>query len=90
MSMIVPKLGYFNSGATAGVQVKLGPTGFYGVVSTITGGAVTLYDGTSVGGTILFTKVLAVGDIVDFGCFGIAAKTGLFLATAGTVNVIYA
>jgi len=87
--MIATKLGYFNSGATAGVQVKLGPTGFYGIVSTVTGGAVTVYDGTNTSGTVLFAKTLAVGDVVNFGGLGFAAKVGLFLATAGTVNVLY-
>lgn len=85
------KLSYANQGVTAGVQIgPVGPRGFYGVVSTITGGAVTVYDGTSTGGTILFTKTLAVGDIIHFGGLGIAAKAGLFLVVAaGTVNIIY-
>jgi len=91
MTMIVPKLSYLNQGATAGVQVgAVGPRGFHGIVSTITGGAVTVYDGTSTGGVILFTKTLAVGDIINFGYFGIAAKNGLFLVvSAGTVNLMY-
>jgi len=87
--MIATKLGYFNSGATVGVQIKTGPAGFYGIVSTVAGGAVTIYDGTSTSGTILYTKTLAVGEVVDFGGLGFAAKSGLFLATAGTVNVLY-
>jgi hypothetical protein len=59
-------------------------------VSTVTGGAVTVYDGTSTGGTILFTKTLAVGDVINFGYFGIAAKNGLFLVvSAGTVVILY-
>lgn len=91
MSMVAPKLSYWNQGVTAGIQVgTAGPRGFYGVVSTITGGAVTVYDGTSTSGTILFTKTLAVGDIIHFGGLGIAAKNGLFLVVAaGTVNLIY-
>jgi len=90
MSMIAPKLSYYNSGVTAGVQIKTGPAGLYGIVSTITGGAVTVYDGTSTGGTILYTKSLTVGDVVHFGGLGIAAKAGLFLVVAaGTVNVLY-
>lgn len=90
MSMIAPKLGYYPSGVTAGVLIKTGPAGFYGVVSTITGGAVTVYDGTSTGGTILYTKSLAVGDAVHFGGLGIAAKNGLFLVVAaGSVIVVY-
>ena len=91
MSGIAPSLGYYNSGVTAGVQVgPAGPRSLYGVISTITGGAVTVYDGTSTGGTILFTKTLAVGDVIHFGGLGIRAKAGLFLVVAaGTVNVIY-
>lgn len=88
--MIADKLGYHNQDITAGVQIKLGPAGFFGVVSTVTGGAVTIYDGTSTSGTILFTKTLAVGDVIHFGGLGIAAKLGLFVVVAaGTVNVIY-
>jgi len=88
--MYADKLGYYNSGVTAGVQIKTGPAGLFGIVSTVTGGAVTVYDGTSTSGTILYTKTLAVGDVVHFGGIGIAAKTGLFLVVAaGTVNVIY-
>jgi hypothetical protein len=89
--MYVDKLGYFNSGVTAGVAIKAGPAGLFGIVSTVTGGAVTIYDNaTAASGVILFTKTLAVGDIIHFGTFGIAAKNGLFLVVvAGTVNVIY-
>lgn len=90
MGMMATRLGYFNSGATAGIQIKLGATGFYGIVSTVTGGAVTVYDGTSTSDAILFAKTLAVGDVIHFGGLGYAAKVGLFLATAGTVNVMYA
>lgn len=91
MSAISSKLSYLNQGVTAGVQVgTAGPRGLFGIVSTITGGAVTVYDGTSTGGTILFTKTLAVGDVIHFGGIGIAAKNGLFLVVAaGTVNLIY-
>jgi hypothetical protein len=84
------KLGYFNSGVTAGVAVKTGPAGFFGITSTITGGAVTIYDNTSAAGTILFAKTLAAGETVTFGGLGIAAKNGLFLVVAaGTVNVLF-
>lgn len=90
MSAISPKLGYWNQGATAGAQIKTGPAGLFGIICTLVGGAVTVYDGTSTGGTILFTKTLAVGDIITFGGYGVAAKTGLFIAVTGaTVNVIY-
>ena len=91
MSMIAPALSYWNQGATAGIQVGApGPRGFYGVISTITGGAVTVYDGTSTGGVILFSKSLTAGDVVHFGGLGMRAKNGLFLVVgAGAVNVIY-
>lgn len=84
------RLSYFNSGATAGVQIKTGPSGLFSITCTLVGGAVTVYDGTSTGGTILFTKTLAVGDVIHWGSHGLAAKAGLFLAvTAATVNVAY-
>ena len=88
--MNLDKLGYHNQGTTAGVQIKFGPAGFFGVTSTITGGAVTVYDGTSTGGVILFSKTLAVGEVIHFGGKGFAAKNGLFIVVAaGTVNVLY-
>lgn len=85
------KLGYFASGATAGVQVgPAGPRGLYGVISTVAGGAVTIYDGTDTTGTILYAKTLAVGDAISLlGHVGIAANKGLFLVTAGSVIVVY-
>ena len=91
MSSNAVKLSYWNQGVTAGVQVgPTGPRGLYGIVSTVAGGAVTIYDNTSAAGVILFTKTLAVGDIIHFGGLGIAATKGLFLVVAaGTVNVIY-
>ena len=91
MSAIAPSLSYYNSGVTAGVQVgPTGPRGLYGIISTVTGGAVTIYDNTSAAGVILYTKTLAVGDVIHFGGLGIRAKNGLFLVVAaGTVNVIY-
>lgn len=91
MSMVAPALGYLNQGVTAGVQVgAAGPRGLYGIISTVTGGAVTIYDNTSAAGTILYTKTLTVGDVIHFGGLGIRAKNGLFLVVAaGTVNVIY-
>jgi hypothetical protein len=90
MSGISPRIGYLNQGATAGVQVKAGPAGFFGLVCTLVGGAVTVYDGTSTAGTILYTKTMAVGDVVSFGEWGIAAKAGIFLVVTGaTVNLMY-
>lgn len=87
----VTKLSYINQGATAGAQIgPVGPRGLYSITCTLVGGAVTVYDGTSTGGTILFTKTLAVGDIITWGGHGLAAKAGLFAAvTAATVNIAY-
>lgn len=87
--MSIEKIGYFNQATTAGAQIKTGPAGLYGIISTVTGGAVTIYDGTSTSGTILYTKTLAVGDVVTFGAYGIAAKSGLFIVVTGTVNVLF-
>lgn len=89
MSGIAPKISYKNQGTTAGVQIKTGPAGLYGIVSTVTGGACTIYDGTSTSDPILFTKTLAVGDVIHFGGLGIAANKGLFIVVTGTVNIIY-
>jgi len=90
--MAAEKIGYFPSGATAGVQIKTGPSGLFGVISTITGGAVTIYDGTSTSGTILFAQTLAAGAVAPIvgGSVGVAAKNGLFLVVAaGSVIVLY-
>ena len=87
--MIADKLGYINVPTTAGQQIKTGPAGLFSITSTVTGGAVTIYDGTSTAGTILFTKTLAVGDIITWAGHGLAAKLGLYIAVTGTVNVAY-
>jgi hypothetical protein len=87
--MTAAKVGYKNQGTTAGALVKSGPAALFGVVSTVTGGACTIYDNTAASGTILFTKTLAVGDVIQFGGNGIAANNGLFIVVTGTVNVLY-
>lgn len=87
--MYADKLGYHNQATTVGAQIKTGPAGLFGIISTVTGGAVTIYDGTSTSGTILYTKTLAVGDVVHFGGLGLAAKKGLFIVVTGTVNVLF-
>ena len=90
MSTLAAKIGYYPSGVTAGVQIKLGPAGLFSITSTITGGLVTVYDGTSTGGTILDTKSMSVGEIANWGGLGLAAKQGLFLVVAaGSVVVQY-
>jgi len=45
--MYADKLGYHNQATTVGAQIKTGPAGLFGIISTVTGGAVTIYDGTS-------------------------------------------
>lgn len=87
--MIADKLGYWNQGTTAGALIKRGPAGLFSITSTVTGGAVTIYDNTSAAGTILYTKTLAVGDVVHWGSHGLAAKNGLYIVVTGTVNVAY-
>lgn len=87
--MYADKLGYHNQATTAGAQIKTGPAGLFGIISTVTGGAVTIYDGTSTSGTILYTKTLTVGEVVHFGGLGLAAKRGLFIVVTGTVNVLF-
>lgn len=87
--MYADKLGYHNQATTVGAQIKTGPAGLFGIISTVTGGAVTIYDGTSTSDTILYTKTLAVGDVVHFGGLGLAAKKGLFIVVTGTVNVLF-
>lgn len=87
--MYADKLGYFNQGTTAGQLIKEGPAGLFGIISTVTGGAVTIYDNTAASGTILYTKTLTVGEVVHFGGLGLAAKKGLFIVVTGTVNVLY-
>lgn len=91
MSGIAPKIGYVSQGTTAGAQIgTAGPAGLFSITSTITGGAVTIYDGTSTSGTILFTKTLTVGDVIHWGGVGLAAKNGLFaVVAAGTVVIQY-
>jgi len=85
------KLSYWNQGTTVGAQIgSAGPRGLYGIVSTVTGGSCVIYDGTSTAGTILYSKTLAVGDVVPLiGGVGIAAKNGLFIVVTGTVIVLY-
>ena len=87
--MIANKLGYANVPTTAGQVIKTGPGGLFSITSTVTGGAVTIYDNTSAAGTILFTKTLAVGDIIHWGGNGLAANNGLYIVVTGNVIVAY-
>lgn len=85
------KLSYWNQDTTTGAQIgPVGPRGLYGIISTATGGSCVIYDGTSTSGTILYSKTLAVGDVIPIvGGVGLAAKKGLFIVVTGTVNVLY-
>lgn len=85
--MSAEKLGYAQV-AAATTTIKSGPSGFFGLTCVVAG-AVTVYDNTAASGTILYTKTLAVGDVVNFGTFGYAAKNGLTVVAAGTVNIQY-
>ena len=87
--MIANKLGYVNVPTTAGQAIKAGPAGLFSITSTVTGGAVTIYDNTSAAGTILFTKTLVVGDIIHWGGNGLAANNGLYIVVTGNVIVAY-
>ena len=87
MSMVAPKLSY--QSVNTGTLIKSGPAGLYYIISTVTGGAITVYDNTAASGTILYTKTLAVGDVVHFGGLGIAAKVGLYVSISGTAVIGY-
>lgn len=90
MGTVADKLGYYSQvGATVGAGIKTGPSGFFGVISTATGGTVTIYDGTNTSGTVIFNKTLAAGDLATLP-IGVAAKSGLFIVnTAGNCIVLY-
>ena len=91
--MVVDKIGYKTVTQAAAATVKTGPAGLFGIVVTAsTAGTVTVYDNTAASGTVLFTKTaLSVGDVIQFGGVGIAAKNGLHVVVGGTgtVNVLY-
>ena len=91
--MSVEKVGYRNVTQAAAVTVKSGPAGLFGIVVTAsTAGTVTVYDNTTNSGDVLYTKTaLAVGESINFGGIGIAAKNGLHVVVGGTgtVNVLY-
>ena len=87
------KLSYANVTQAAATTVKTGPAGLFGIIVTAsTSGTVTVYDNTAASGTVLFTKTtLAVGEVIQFGGLGIAAKKGLHVVVGGTgtVNILY-
>jgi len=81
------KLSY--QSVNTGTLIKTGPAGLFSITSTVTGGAITVYDNTAASGTILFTKTLAVGDVIHWGGLGIAAKNGLYVSITGTAVICY-
>lgn len=91
--MAVEKVGYRKVTQAAAATVKSGPAGLFGIVVTAsTAGTVTVYDNTAASGDVLYAKTaLAVGETINFGGIGIAAKNGLHVVVGGTgtVNVLY-
>lgn len=87
------KLSYASVTQAAAATIKTGPAGLFGIIVTAsTSGTVTVYDNTAASGTVLFTKTtLAVGEVIQFGGLGIAAKNGLHVVVGGTgtVNILY-
>jgi len=82
------KIGYKQVDNTT-LIVKPTPAGFFGL-SVVVGGDVSVYDGLSASGVLLYKKAaMTVGETVDFGSHGIAAMTGLTVVTTGKVNVLY-
>jgi hypothetical protein len=68
--------------------IKTGPAKFYGLIAN-DAATVTIYDNTAASGTIIYTKTLAAGDVVQLGGVGIALGTGLYAATNAAVVVLY-
>lgn len=92
--MSVQYVSYATVTQAAASTVKSGPAKLFGIIVTAsTTGTVTIYDNTAASGTVLFTKTgLAVGDVIQFGGLGIAAKSGLHVVcggTAATCNILY-
>jgi hypothetical protein len=86
--MIADRLGYRVVSNTT-TLIKPTPAGFFGL--SVTGaGNVSVYDGLSASGTLIYTKTgAAAGDTVHFGGNGIACNTGLTVVTTGAVAVLY-
>ena len=83
------KLGYKQVANTTAV-IKPTPAGLFSI-TCIVGGAVVVYDNASAAsGTVLFTKTMTAGEVVNWGSHGIAANNGLTaIVTTGTVNIAY-
>lgn len=79
--------GFWQAGTTAGVQLKQGPGNLWGVALTgvANGADVTLYDGTSTAGSVIFSTG-AMGPQtapLSIPLYGEAFNTGLFLTVTG-------
>lgn len=83
------KLGY-KQVANATAVIKNTPAGLFSITCVV-GGAVVIYDNATAGsGTVLYTKTLTAGDVVNWGSHGIAANNGLTaVVTTGTMNIAY-
>jgi hypothetical protein len=103
--MVIARLGsivsqpksFWQSGTTAGVLLKTGPGSVMKMacMASNNNAVVTIYDGTSTGGTILFQSApltTAMGNVqIDFASIGggMQFQTGLFLTvTAQNANVL--
>ena len=84
--MSLAYVGYKSTAVNA--LVKTGPTKFYGLIANAAA-VVTIYDNTSAAGTVMSTKTLAAGDVVNFGGIGIALNSGMYAATTGAIIVMY-
>lgn len=82
------KLGYRQVN-NATLVVKPSPAGLFGIVA-VSAGTVTAYDNASAAaGVVLFTKVLAAGEVVHFGGNGISANNGITVEATGAANILY-
>ncbi len=76
----------------AAATLKTTTGDFFGcTVNSSTSGTVTVYDGISTSGTVIFTKAVSAGDVVHFGGVGIRCGNGIHVVVGGTatVNALY-
>lgn len=75
----------------AAVTLKSTVGDFFGcTVNSSSSGTVTVYDGTSAAGTVVFTKSVSAGDVIHFGGVGIRCS-GIHVVVGGTatINALY-
>jgi hypothetical protein len=84
---------YFQQGTTAGVQLKIGPGAIHilNISGVVNSSVVTLYDGTSTAGTVIWASGSMSNQTVPFGVpldssGGTAFENGLFLAITGAAS----